>query len=76
MENLGCPLCDSELVILDAKDPEYHRSLMIKDGILKWFKCSGCQCKFIKDKQAGTWSYSPDTYTRLLKEEIIEDKLA
>jgi hypothetical protein len=78
MNKLGCPLCDCDLVILSESDPEYYRSLAIKDGNMKWFKCTGdnCKCVFVKDKQKGTWSYSPDTYTRLLKQEVIEDKLA
>lgn len=78
MDRLGCPLCDSDLKDLPEEHPEYFRSLQVRDGNMRWFVCTNndCAAVFVKDKQQGTWSYSPNTYTSLIKENIIKDRLA
>lgn len=78
MENeVTCPLCGSELILLPKDHPEYFRVGQIRDGNYKWFLCTNSECVsvFVKDKQTGSWNYSPDTYTKLTKENKIKDYL-
>lgn len=76
---LNCPLCypevEGSLVILPKTHPEYEMSQFTNDGTKKWYLCNECNCVFCKDKITSVWQYSADTYTRLVGEGSIKDKL-
>ena len=75
--DLTCLICDSNLRILNTSDKEYFRAKKTQHGTMKWFICtdSQCACVFIRDKQSGSWSLSPDTYSKLLHQGYIDNIL-
>lgn len=74
--NLECVMqCEpgAEMSIVDPVN--YPQALQTNDGTLKWFICKRCDRLFCLDKITRQWQFSPETYTDLVEEGLLEDKL-
>lgn len=77
---IECPICgiDNEkanLIPISTSNEEYQLSLKTNDGTRKWYTCIECHNTFCKDKIRNIWQYSPKTYTKLVSEGLISNKL-
>jgi len=77
---IPCPICGTEnmkanLVSIKEDNKEYQMSLKTSDGTRKWYVCTGCNLVFCKDKIRNIWQYSPTTYTKLVSQGLISDRL-
>lgn len=77
---LKCLVCDIDeegavLIPLPKDHKEYQQSIKILDGTRKWYLCTKCGCTFCKDKIREVWQYSPNTYSNLLEQGKISNKL-
>lgn len=64
---------DTEMSLVD---PEvYPPARQTNDGTLKWFICNKCNRVFCLDKVNRSWQFSPETYTDLVEEGLLKNKL-
>ena len=77
--NLICPICSVEdnakLSPIDQNHPEYQYTLKTDDSTKKWFICSKCGSTLCRDKIKSKWLMSAITYSKLLEEGVVEDRL-
>lgn len=77
--NIPCCYCGETkngfLTVLSSDSPEFHLSLLTRDGTKKWYKCNSCKGVFCKDKLTGQWQLSPATYSTFVEKGYIKDQL-
>ena len=75
MLKAGCIYCEGDLNLLPSSHEEYVYTQMTSDGTRKWYICESCESVWCYEKLQKTWKMSPKTYTKLVEEEKIPDKL-